>query len=206
MAHRWVRRVSGVATGVSAILLLVLTGGFPPWAWRLFFHAVSQLSQLWKLRGPGIVAPFFGVGLLSLTIFVLWGALLAVAGWMAVQWWRARGAEVSLQEEAIAPALYALPEKPEDDDVYEFEFPASRPRDVAAVSSGVPTAPYPAPGAAQNGRQQGPVLPRKSRNVRFDVPLDSGYAGVPTPRLRQRGLRWWIRDSHALAVVRSIWI
>lgn len=174
-AHRWVRLVSGVATGVSAILLLLVTGGFPPWAWRLLFQAVSQLSLLWKMRGPGIVAPFVGVGLISLTIFVLWGALLVGAGCMARQWWRARGAEVSLQEDATAPALYALPE---EDDEYEFELPVSRPRDVAAVSSGVATTPYPAPGAAQNGRV--PVLPRTSRNVRFDVPLDSGYAGAPT--------------------------
>ena len=131
-----------MATGVSAILLLVLTGGFPPWAWRLFFHAVSQLSQLWKLRGPGIVAPFVGVGLLSLTIFVLWGVLLVAAGWMALQWWRTRGSEVSLQEEEIDPAFYALPG--EDGDVYE------------------------------------PALSRTARNVRFDVPLDNGYAAVPT--------------------------
>jgi serine/threonine protein phosphatase PrpC len=177
-AHRWVRRVSGVATGVSAILLVVLTGGFPPWAWRLFFHALPQFSLLWQQHGPGIVAPFAGLGLLSLTIFVLWGALLVVAGWMALHWWRARGAEVSLQEEEIDPAFYALPE--EDDDLYDIARPASRPRSVAEVSSGVPTAPYPVPGATQNGRQQGPALPRTSRNVRFDVPLDNGYRGAPT--------------------------
>src|ERR1700736_3479584 len=124
-AHRWVRLVSGVATGVSAVLLVVLTGGFPPWAWRLFFHALPQLSLLWKQRGLGIVAPFAGLGLLSLTIFVLWGALLVAAGWMALHWWRARGAEVSLQEEEIDRAFYALPE--EDDDLYEFERPVSGP-------------------------------------------------------------------------------
>jgi len=175
-AYRWVRRVSGVATGVSAVLLFVLTGGFPPWAWRLFFHALPQLSLLWQQRGVGIVAPFVGVGLLSLSIFALWGALLVAAGWMLLRWWRARGTEVSLQEEEIDPAFYALPE----DDVYEFERPASRPRGVAEVPSGVPTAPYAVPGVAQNGRQQGPALPRTARNVRFDVPLEKGYGGVPT--------------------------
>jgi serine/threonine protein phosphatase PrpC len=177
-AHRWVRRVSGVATGVSAILLVVLTGGFPPWAWRLFFHALPQLALLWGQRGPGIVAPFVGLGLLSLTIFVLWGTLLVVAGWMALRWWHTRGAEVSLQEEDIDRAFYALPEV--DDNLYDSARPASRPRGVAEVSLGVPTALYPVPGAAHNGRQQGPALPRTSRNVRFDVPLDNGYGGGPT--------------------------
>jgi serine/threonine protein phosphatase PrpC len=177
-AHGWVRLVSGVATGVSAVLLVELTGGFPPWAWRLFFHALTQLSLLWGQRGMGIVAPFAGLGLLSLTIFVLWGALLVAAGWMALHWWRARGADVSLQEEEIDPAFYALPE--EHDDVYDIARPASRPRGGAQVSSGVPTTPYPVHGAAQNGRQQGPALPRTSRNVRFDVPLDNGYGEAPT--------------------------
>ncbi len=172
-AHRWVRRVSGVAMGVSAILLVVLTGGFPPWAWRLFFHTLPQLALLWGQRGMGIVAPFAGLGLLSLSIFVLWGALLMAAGWMALHWWRARGAGDSLQEEGSDPASYALPE---EDGLYERARSASRPRGVAEVLSGVPAA----SGATFNGRQQGPVLPRTTRNVRFDVPIDNGYRGTPT--------------------------
>ncbi len=174
-AHGWVRRVSGLATAVAAILLLVLTGGFPPWAWRLFFQAVAQLSQLWKLRGPGIVVPFVGVGLLSLTIFVLWGTLLVIVGWMALQWWRGRGAKVSSREDASAPAHYTLPE----DDTYKYDLPVARPRSAAAVSAGIPTTPHTTHGAAQNGRRREPVLPRTPRNVRFDVPLDSGYVGLP---------------------------
>ncbi len=173
MAHRRVRRVSGVAIGVSAILLVVVTGGFPPWAWRLFFHTLPQLALLWGQRGPGIVAPFAGLGLLSLSIFVLWGALLVAAGWMALHWWRARVAGVSLQEGGIDPAFDALPG---EDALYGRARPTSRPRGVAEVSSsGVPTA----PGAPYNGRQQGPFLSRTSRNVRFDVPLNNRYGGTP---------------------------
>jgi serine/threonine protein phosphatase PrpC len=172
-AHRWVRRVSGVAMGVSAILLVVVTGGFPPWAWRLFFHTLPQLVLLWGQHGPGMVAPFAGLGLLSLTIFVLWVALLVATGWMALRWWQTRGLDDSLQEEDIDPALYALPE---EDNLYNKARPASRPRDVAEVSSGVQTA----SGPTYNGRQQGPVPPRTSRNVRFDIPLNNGYGGTPT--------------------------
>ena len=176
-AHRWVRRVSGVAMGVSAVLLFVVTGGFPPWAWRLFFRALPQLALLWEKRGVGIVAPFVGLGLLSLTIFVLWVSLLLALGWMALQWWHTRGADVSLQEEDIDPAFYALPE---EDNVYDRARPASRPRGVAEVSLGVPTAPYAVHGAAHTAYKQGAAIPRTSRNVRFDVPLDDGYGGTPT--------------------------
>src|SRR5579859_5947426 len=97
LAYHRVRRASAVAVGVSAIVLLALTGGFPPWAWRLFFHALSQFSQLWGQRGLSIVAPFVGLGMLSLTIFILWGVILVAAGWMVRYWWRAHGAQLSMQ-------------------------------------------------------------------------------------------------------------
>ena len=178
LAYRRVRRLSAVAVGASAVMLLVLTGGFPPWAWRLFFRALPQFSLLWGQRGLGIVAPFVGLGLLSLTIFILWGALLVTAGWMIRQWWRTRGAEVSLQEDESDAGLYALPEA--DGDVDAFDRPVSRPRAGAEVSTGVPTAPYAAARPAQHGRPPGPAQPRTSRNVRFDIPFEYGYGGEPT--------------------------
>jgi serine/threonine protein phosphatase PrpC len=174
LAYRWFRRVSAMAVGVFAIVLLALTGGFPPWAWRLFFHALSQFSLLLGQRGPGIVVPFVGLGLLSLTIFILWAALLVTAWWMVRQWWRNRGAQASLQGEDSDAGLYALPE--EDAEVYEVRRPASRPRGNAEGSS----APYALPGAAQHGRQPGPALPRTARNVRFDIPFEIGYREEPT--------------------------
>ncbi|HEY6542439.1 MAG TPA: hypothetical protein VIZ18_15960, partial [Ktedonobacteraceae bacterium] len=106
LAYRWIRRVSAVAVGVSAIVLLALTGGFPPWAWRLFFQALSQFWLLWRQRGLGIVVPFIGLGLLSLSIFIMWGVLLMAVGWMVRHWWRARGAQVSLQEDEGDAGLY----------------------------------------------------------------------------------------------------
>ena len=174
LAYRWIRRVSAVVVGVSAIVLLALTGGFPPWAWRLFFHALSQLSLLWGQRGLGIVAPFVGLGLLSLTIFILWGVLLVAAWWMLRHWWRTRGTQLSLQDDEGDAGLYALPE--DDGDDYEFERPVSHPRS----SVGVPTAPCAVPGALQNDRQPGSALPRTARNVRFDIPFENGYGVSPT--------------------------
>ena len=171
LAYRWVRRASAIGIGVFAIVLLALTGGFPPWAWRLFFHALSQFSLLLGQRGLSIVIPFIGLGLLSLTIFIVWAALLAIAWWMARQWWRNRGAQVSLQGSDEDAGLYAMPEE-EDGEVYEVQRPASRPRGNVEV----PTAPY----AAQNGRQPGSALPRTTRNVRFDIPFEIAYRGEPT--------------------------
>lgn len=174
LAYHWVRRVSAVAVGISAIVLLALTGGFPPWAWRLFFHALSQFSLLWGQRGLGIIAPFFGLGLLSLTILILWGAWLVAAGWMLQHWWRNRGAQLPVQEDEGDAGLYALPEDDEDD--FEFERPVSPPRGIV----GVQTAPYITPGAAHNGRQPQPTAPRTARNVRFDIPFENGYGVSPT--------------------------
>jgi serine/threonine protein phosphatase PrpC len=180
LASHWVRRVSALAVVVSAIVLLALTGGFPPWAWRLFFHALSQFSLLWGQRGPAIVAPFIGVALLSLTILVLWVAWLAAAGWMALHWWRARSQRISAQEGEDDAGLYALPEDDGGDDDYDFAFerperPASRPRE----SVGVPTAPYATPDVTQNGHKPASAPPRTARNVRFDIPFD-GYGVAPT--------------------------
>lgn len=174
LAYRRVRRVSAVAVGVSAIVLLALTGGFPPWAWRLFFHALSQFSQLWGQRGPGIIAPFVGLGMLSLTIFMLWGVILVAAGWMVRHWWRAHGAQLSLQGDEGDGELDGQPE--EDGDEYKFEQPVSQPRN----STSIPTAPYDVPGAPQKARQPEPALPRTARNVRFDIPFENGYGAAPT--------------------------
>ncbi len=180
-ASLWVRRLSALAVGVSAIVLLVLAGGFPPWAWRLFFHALSQFSLLWGQRGPGIVAPFIGVTLLSLTIFILWAAWLAAAGWMVLHWWSARGQQVPVQENEDDAGLYALPEDDGYDDDFDFAFerpesPPSRPRDSVEVA----TTPYAAPGTAQNGHKPASVPPRRTRNVRFDIPFENNYGVAPT--------------------------
>ena len=177
MAHRRVRRVSGVALGASAILLAVLTGGFPPWAWRLFFQALPQFSQLWKQRGLGVVVPFIGLGLLSLTLFILWGALLLAAGWMALHWWRARNRQASLEGEESNPAYHAASQ---EDGLYDIARPASRPRGMGDVLLEPAIPPYARNGMAHTGRQQAPTMPRTARNVRFDVPLGDGYRSVPT--------------------------
>jgi len=159
-------------------LLAALTGGFPPWAWRLLFHTLPQLPRLWGQRGLGIVAPLLGLGLLSLTLFILWGLLLVAAAWMALRWWRARDARPALEEE-IDPTLY---QSPEQDDLYNFLPPSTRPGDNGATQfgAGAATLPPSLSSAAQNGHQPAPAMPRTARNVRFDIPLDNGNWGAPT--------------------------
>src|SRR5260370_10281894 len=177
-AHSWVRRGSGVALCVSAFLLAALTGGFPPWAWRLLFHALPQLPRLWGQRGPGILAPLLGLGLRSLTLVILWGLVLAAAAWMALRWWRARDARPALEEE-IDPTLY---QSPEQDDLYNFLPSSSRPGENGATpfAAGAAALPSSLSNAAQNGHQSAQPMPRTARNLRFDVPLHNGYRRVPT--------------------------
>jgi len=154
----------------------VLTGGFPPWAWRLFFHVLPQLSLLWRQRGLGIVAPFVGLGLLSLTLFILWGLLLVAAIWMVLHWWRTRSEQVSLDEETN-PALY---QSPEEDNLYGMLHPTSNPHNNEGIPFASAMPPYPMNSAARNDRPQAPTIPRMARNVRFDIPMSSSYGGEPT--------------------------
>jgi serine/threonine protein phosphatase PrpC len=72
------------------IALLAFAGGFPPWAWRFLFQAMSRLPALWVQRGPAIVLPFVGLLLLALTLFVLWGLILLVAALMVRDWLQRR--------------------------------------------------------------------------------------------------------------------
>ncbi len=86
--HLWVRCLSwlGIISGV--LLLLWISGGFPPKAWVLLIHATPQLTDLFNARGPQIGLSLVALVALSLTWLALWGTLLAAAMAVILRWGR----------------------------------------------------------------------------------------------------------------------
>ena len=76
MANRRIRIAARAGLILSAILLLWVSGGFPPWAWRFLFQVIPQIPRLLAVHGLFIVLPLFGLALLSATLLVAWGALI----------------------------------------------------------------------------------------------------------------------------------
>ncbi|HZS75662.1 MAG TPA: protein phosphatase 2C domain-containing protein [Ktedonobacteraceae bacterium] len=98
-ANPWVRRGTLALLVVASILLASLTGGFPPWAWRLLFRVLPTLSRLWAMRGLAILPALLSLSLLSLTLFVIWTVIVLLALRMALYWWRERELHQSFEDD-----------------------------------------------------------------------------------------------------------
>jgi serine/threonine protein phosphatase PrpC len=87
VTYRGVRLLCAALALLSAPLLFVLSGGFPPYAWRLLAQALMQLPTLLTTRGSGVLLALLGIFLLSATILIAWGALLWLC-WRMFAYWR----------------------------------------------------------------------------------------------------------------------
>lgn len=76
--HHGLRRVSYSGLLLVAVLLYWFSGGFPPSVWRFLVQTMPQFSLLWQEHGMAILLPLLGLILLSLTLLVLWVALVAL--------------------------------------------------------------------------------------------------------------------------------
>ncbi|MDQ6662611.1 MAG: protein phosphatase 2C domain-containing protein, partial [Chloroflexota bacterium] len=87
-SQRWVRLTLSIGlTGIS-LLFLWVWGGLPPQTWRFLLGVIRGIPRVWMLRGPAIFLPLLGLGLLSLTLLVIWISLIAVLGWILLQEWQ----------------------------------------------------------------------------------------------------------------------
>ncbi len=86
--HLWIRCLSwlGIVSGI--LLLLWISGGFPPKAWLLLLQVILQFPYLFNTRGPQIVLSLVAFTALSLTWLVLFGALLWAGIAMLWHWGR----------------------------------------------------------------------------------------------------------------------
>lgn len=74
--YLWARSLAWLGLVSMAILLLAVSGGFPPQAWILLAHSLPLMGRLLVARGLPALASFTGVSLLSLTWGMAWAMLL----------------------------------------------------------------------------------------------------------------------------------
>ena len=78
--HLWVRALAWLGLLSLALLLLAVSGGFPPQAWIVLAHSLPLIGHLLTVYGLSALASFAGVLLLSLT----WGTAWAMLLWASV--------------------------------------------------------------------------------------------------------------------------
>jgi len=74
--HLWVRALAWLGLVSLAILLLAVSGGFPPQSWILLAQSMPVIGRLLAAHGLPALASFTGVFVLSLTWGLAWAALL----------------------------------------------------------------------------------------------------------------------------------
>jgi serine/threonine protein phosphatase PrpC len=77
--HLWVKAFAWLGLVSLAILLLAVSGGFPPQEWMLLAQSVPLMGRLVAAHGLSALASFTGVSLLSLTWGITWLLLLWVS-------------------------------------------------------------------------------------------------------------------------------
>jgi len=126
MANRWIRIAVRAGLLLSAILLLWVSGGFPPWAWRFSFQVIPHIPRLWAVHGLSTVLPLFGLALLSATLLVAWGALILGGIRLMRGWWlerqelrrfnedllQAQSLTEAMQETQEIPSSHPFPHRP----------------------------------------------------------------------------------------------
>ncbi len=112
-----IRIAARVGLILSGILLLWLSGGFPPWAWRFLFQVIPQVPRLWAAYGLPMVMPLAGLMLLSAMLLVAWGALILVSIRLLRSWRQERQElqrfnEEVLEAHSLSEALSKMPQIP----------------------------------------------------------------------------------------------
>ncbi len=118
-AHRWMRIAALPGLLIAGILLLLISGGFPPWAWRFLFQVMPQLPRLLQAHGLPIVFPLAALLLLSATLLFAWAAFVLACIRLARDWWREHQELQRFDEELLA-AQYQSEMMQEDLDADPF--------------------------------------------------------------------------------------
>jgi serine/threonine protein phosphatase PrpC len=105
--HRWTKFVALLGVLISAMLLSLCSGGFPPWAWRFLVQVIPQLPLLWGSQGAIILLPLLGLSLLSLSLLILWSLVIFLGGKVIIHLWRDYSAHQSFENDLRAATLLA---------------------------------------------------------------------------------------------------
>lgn len=82
----WAKVVALAGLLLGGCLLFIMSGGFPPWAWRFLVQTCVQLPRLWALQGAAVLVPFSGLILLALALLVLWVILVILVFRVIKDW------------------------------------------------------------------------------------------------------------------------
>ena len=105
IAHRWMRIAACITLLAGTVLLLYISGGFPPWAWRFLIQVLPQLPRLWAARGLLMLIPLSGLVLLSVTLLLAWAAFAFACIRLARGWWQERQ-ELRRFDQELSEAQY----------------------------------------------------------------------------------------------------
>ncbi len=87
VAHRGIRLVCVLAVVAASLLLFLLGGGFPPWAWRTLAQVLPQTSVLLAARGSSVLLALGGLILIAGSILLTWLTIFWLAWRMLAYWW-----------------------------------------------------------------------------------------------------------------------
>src|SRR5579863_402049 len=87
LTQKWVRLTTWTALLLGSPLFFWLTGGFPPHGWRVLAQAMTNLPDLWVVRGPAVLLPLFVLFTYSLVILLVWLLLISALLWAVQQQW-----------------------------------------------------------------------------------------------------------------------
>src|SRR5258706_14420675 len=94
-----------IALLAGTVLLLYISGGFPPWAWRFLIQVLPQLPRLWAARGLLMLIPLSGLVLLSVTLLLAWAAFAFACIRLVRGWWQERQ-ELRRFDQELSEAQY----------------------------------------------------------------------------------------------------
>src|SRR5229473_6365034 len=134
IAHRWMRIAACIALLPGTVLLLYISGGFPPWAWRFLIQVLPQLPRRWAARGLLMLIPLSGLVLLSVTLLLAWAAFAFACIRLVRGWWQERQ-ELRRFDQELSEAQYLSESMQQDLSVNPF---SSRPE--LAVAGAYPQA------------------------------------------------------------------
>src|SRR6266851_1436610 len=123
IAHRWMRIAACITLLAGTVLLLYISGGFPPWAWRFLIQVLPQLPRLWAARGLLMLIPLSGLVLLSVTLLLAWAAFAFACIRLVRGWWQERQ-ELRRFDQELSEAQYLSESMQQDLSVNPF---SSRP-------------------------------------------------------------------------------
>ncbi len=105
VARRGVRLLCALGVAGAGVLLALLSGGFPPYAWRLLAQALPRISALVAAHGQAVLLALAGLILLSLTLLIAWCGLLWLC-WRMLAYWLYERRELRRFAEDAAEAQY----------------------------------------------------------------------------------------------------